>query len=95
MNFRWRIIALLFFATTVNYLDRSVISLLKSNLSAEFHWNDADYANTEIAFKVMYAFGMLFAGRLIDKLGSKTGYFFATLFWSLAAVGHAFVQLCE
>lgn len=91
-KYRWTICALVFFATTVNYLDRSVISLLKSSLSAEFHWNDADYANTEIAFKVMYALGMLFAGRLIDKLGSKIGYLAATFFWSLAAVGHAFVQ---
>lgn len=91
-KYRWTICALVFFATTVNYLDRSVISLLKSPLSEEFHWNDADYANTEIAFKLMYAFGMLFAGRLIDKLGSKMGYLLATLFWSLAAVGHAFVQ---
>jgi len=81
-----------FFATTVNYLDRSVISLLKSNLTTEFHWDDADYANTEIAFKLMYAFGMLFAGRIIDKVGSKTGYFLATGLWSIAAIGHAFVQ---
>ncbi|MGC3948683.1 MAG: MFS transporter [Chryseolinea sp.] len=91
-KYRWTICALVFFATTVNYLDRSVISLLKSTLTEEFHWNDADYANTEIAFKLMYAFGMLFAGRLIDKLGSKTGYLLATLFWSFAAIGHAFVQ---
>jgi len=91
-NYRWTICALVFFATTVNYLDRSVISLLKSPLTEEFHWDDGDYANTEIAFKFMYAFGMLFAGRLIDKLGSKVGYLMATLLWSLAAVGHAFVQ---
>src|SRR6185295_5437394 len=90
-KYRWTICALVFFATTVNYLDRSVISLLKDPLTKEFNWTDADYADIEIAFKLMYAFGMLGAGRLIDKLGSKVGYFVATLLWSLAAVAHALV----
>jgi MFS transporter, ACS family, hexuronate transporter len=90
-KYRWRICALVFFATTVNYLDRSVISLLKNDLTKEFNWDDGDYADIEIAFKVMYAVGMLMAGKLIDKLGTKMGYFWATLTWSLAAVGHAFV----
>ena len=91
-KYRWTICALVFFATTINYLDRAVISLLKSDLSKEFNWNDGDYANIEIAFKLCYAFGMLVAGRLIDWLGTKMGYFFATLTWSLAAIGHAFVS---
>lgn len=91
-KYRWTICALIFFATTINYLDRAVISLLKPLLSEELHWNDGDYANIEIAFKLAYALGMLGVGRIIDKLGSKLGYFFATLMWSLAAVGHAFVQ---
>jgi ACS family hexuronate transporter-like MFS transporter len=91
-NYRWTICALVFFATTVNYLDRSVISLLKSPLTEAYHWDDGDYANTEIAFKLTYAFGMLFAGRIIDKLGTRMGYLMATLLWSLAAIGHAFVQ---
>ncbi|MEI9921149.1 MAG: MFS transporter [Bacteroidota bacterium] len=91
-TYRWTICALVFFATTVNYLDRSVISLLKGTLSEELNWTDADYADIEVAFKVMYAVGMLFAGRLIDKLGTKIGYFFATLLWSLAAIAHAFVS---
>jgi ACS family hexuronate transporter-like MFS transporter len=91
-TYRWTICALVFFATTVNYLDRSVISLLKSTLTTEFTWTDADYADIEIAFKLMYAVGMLLSGRIIDKLGSKIGYFFATLLWSIAAVAHAFVN---
>lgn len=91
-KYRWTICALVFFATTVNYLDRSVISLLKSTLTKEFNWTDADYADIEVAFKLMYAVGMLFAGRLIDKLGSKIGYFMATLLWSVAAVAHAAVS---
>ncbi len=91
-NFRWTICALVFFATTINYLDRAVISLLKSNLTTEFKWDDGDYANIEIAFKISYALGMLGAGRLIDKLGTKMGYFWATLLWSISAVCHAFVK---
>lgn len=91
-GYRWTICALVFFATTVNYLDRVVISLLKSDLSAEFNWNDGHYANLEIAFKLTYAIGMLFAGRIIDKLGTKIGYFLATLLWSIAAIAHALVK---
>jgi ACS family hexuronate transporter-like MFS transporter len=91
-NYRWTICALVFFATTINYLDRAVISLLKSDLTKEFSWNDGDYANIEIAFKITYAIGLLGAGRLIDKLGTKVGYALATLLWSIAAVGHAVVK---
>ena len=91
-KYRWTICALVFFATTVNYIDRQVISLLKSDLTREFNWNDGDYANIEIAFKIAYALGMVFSGRIIDKVGTKMGYFLATFFWSLAAVGHALVN---
>jgi len=90
-KYRWTICSLLFFATTINYLDRSVISFLKSTFTNELHWNDADYANVEIAFKIAYAIGLLGAGRLIDKLGTRIGYALATCIWSLAAVGHALV----
>ncbi|MBS1523614.1 MAG: MFS transporter [Bacteroidetes bacterium] len=91
-NYRWVICGLIFFATTINYLDRAVISLLKSNLTKDFNWNDADYANIEIAFKIAYSVGLLYAGRLIDRLGTKMGYFFSTLLWSVSAVCHAFVN---
>ena len=91
-NYRWTICALVFFATTVNYLDRQVISLLKSVLSADLKWDDGDYANIEIAFKLFYSFGMIIAGRVVDKLGTKKGYAMATGLWSLAAVGHAFAS---
>ena len=91
-NYRWTICALVFFATTVNYLDRQVISLLKSVLSKDLKWDDGDYANIEIAFKLFYSFGMLIAGRVVDKLGTKKGYAMATGLWSLAAVGHAFAN---
>ena len=89
-KYRWTICALIFFATTVNYLDRAVISLLKSTLTTEMGWDDADYANIEIAFKVSYALGMLIAGKVIDSLGTKIGYALATTLWSIAAVAHAF-----
>jgi ACS family hexuronate transporter-like MFS transporter len=91
-KYRWTICSLIFFATTINYLDRAVISLLKSSLTVEFKWNDGDYANIEIAFKVSYALGMVGAGRLIDKLGTKIGYFLSTFLWSVAAVAHAFAN---
>jgi MFS transporter, ACS family, hexuronate transporter len=91
-RYRWSICALVFFATTVNYLDRQVISLLKSVLSEDLNWNDGDYANIEIAFKLAYAFGMLIAGRVVDSLGTKKGYAVATGLWSLAAVAHGFVN---
>jgi ACS family hexuronate transporter-like MFS transporter len=90
-GYRWVICALIFFATTVNYLDRSVISLLKSNLTREFNWNDGDYANIEIAFKIAYSLGLLGVGRIIDHLGTKKGYLLSTFFWSVAAICHGFV----
>jgi ACS family hexuronate transporter-like MFS transporter len=91
-KYRWTICALVFFATTVNYLDRAVISLLKPYLETEFKWNAGDYANIEIAFKVAYSLGMLGVGRVIDKIGTKMGYALSTFLWSLAAIGHAFVS---
>jgi len=95
-RYRWTICALVFFATTVNYLDRAVISLLKPYLATAFGWNAvqeaANYADIEIAFKFSYAIGMLFAGRIIDKLGTKIGYAIATFLWSIAAVAHSLAR---
>ena len=68
-NYRWTVCGLVFFATTVNYLDRAVIAILKSPLTAEFHWSETDYANIVIAFQICYAIGFLGAGRFIDKVG--------------------------
>ena len=90
-KYRWTICAMVFFATTINYLDRAVISILKSPLTAEFHWTETDYANIVIAFQLCYAIGFLGAGRLIDKLGTKIGYALATALWSVAAIAHGFV----
>lgn len=88
-RYRWTICSLVFFATTINYLDRAVISLLKSTLTSELKWDDGDYTNVEIAFKVSYAIGLLLAGRFIDTVGTKKGYAWATGLWSVAAVLHA------
>lgn len=91
-KYRWTICSLIFFATTINYLDRAVISLLKSTLTAEMHWNDGDYANVEITFKISYAIGLLLAGKFIDSIGTKKGYAWATGLWSISAVAHAFAN---
>jgi ACS family hexuronate transporter-like MFS transporter len=88
-NYRWTICALLFFATTVNYLDRQVLSLLAPKLEIEFNWTNTDYANITAAFQLIYAVSMLFAGRIIDKLGTKGGYAIALIIWSLGAIFHA------
>ena len=90
-NYRWTICALIFFATTINYLDRAVISLLKSDLEKDFNWSEEDYANIVIAFQVSYAIGLAGVGRLIDKLGTRIGYGFSIALWSIASIGHALV----
>ncbi len=89
-NYRWTICGLLFFATTVNYLDRQVLSLLSPELTKEFGWTNTDYANITAAFQFVYAISMLFAGRIVDKLGTKWGYHLAILVWSLGAIMHAY-----
>jgi ACS family hexuronate transporter-like MFS transporter len=86
-------VALLFFATTINYLDRQVISLLKDDyLEPLFGWSETDYANVVIAFQIAYALGMLGAGWLIDKIGTKLGYALVLVVWSVAAILHAFAR---
>jgi MFS transporter, ACS family, hexuronate transporter len=91
-NYRWIIVALLFFATTINYLDRQVIGLLKDNLSAEFGWSEKDYSNIVMAFSAAYALGLLLFGNIIDKVGTKTGYSISVIIWSIAAMAHAFAK---
>lgn len=89
-NFRWIICALLFFATTVNYLDRQVLSLTwKDFIAPEFGWTDSDYGSITAFFSIFYACISLVAGKIIDFLGTKNGYLAAIFFWSLAACLHA------
>jgi ACS family hexuronate transporter-like MFS transporter len=89
-KYRWTICSLLFFATTVNYLDRQVLSLLKGVLEVEFNWTDTDYANIVMVFQLVYAVSLLFAGRIVDWLGTKAGYAWSLVVWSVGAVVHAF-----
>ena len=89
-NFRWVICALLFLATTVNYMDRQVLSLTwKDFISPEFHWNDSDYGTITGWFSVFYAVANLFAGKFVDWMGTKKGYLIAIFVWSAGAVMHA------
>lgn len=89
-NFRWVICAMLFFATTVNYLDRQVLSLTwKDFIAPEFHWTNTDYGNIAAAFSIMYAIANFFSGRIIDWLGTKRGYLWAIGVWSAGACLHA------
>src|SRR5690606_2553557 len=78
-----------FFATTINYLDRQVLSLLHPMLEEEFGWSNTDYSNILAAFQFVYALSMLFAGRIIDRLGTKWGFAVAIIIWSVAAMVHA------
>jgi ACS family hexuronate transporter-like MFS transporter len=89
-KYRWTICALLFFATTVNYLDRQVLSLLAPDLSKEFGWSNSDYANITAVFQFVYAISMLFAGRVVDRMGTKHAYILAIVVWSLGAIMHAY-----
>lgn len=97
-KYRWTICALVFFATTVNYLDRNVLGLLKPTLTAkgvfgiEAGNQELYYSYVVISFQIAYALGMLLAGRFIDWIGTKKGYFIALLGWSFAAIGHAFAH---
>jgi len=89
-NYRWSICALLFFATTINYVDRQVIGLLKpTHLQPEFGWSEIDYSNIVFAFQVAYAIGLLTVGRIIDRFGVHKGFSVAIVVWSIAAMAHA------
>ena len=86
---RWIVCALLFFAATINYIDRQVIGLLKPTLQKEFGWSELDYGDIVFSFQLAYAIGFLIAGRLIDRLGTRIGFAIAIVLWSIAAMGHA------
>lgn len=88
-NYRYTIVALLFFATTINYIDRQVISILAPTLQKDIGFNDIDYGYIVTAFQAAYAIGLLLFGRFIDKVGTKIGYLVSMVVWSVAAMGHA------
>lgn len=89
-RYRWAIIALLFFATTVNYIDRTMLGLLAPTLQTELNWNEDDYGNIVTAFQAAYALGFLFMGYVIDRFGPKIGYAIAISIWTIGHVAHGF-----
>jgi ACS family hexuronate transporter-like MFS transporter len=92
-HFRWVICALLFFAATINYIDRQIIGILKPTLVKEFQWQDERiYAAIVFSFQLAYAIGLLLAGRVMDRIGLRVGFTLAVVVWSFAAVGHAFAD---
>lgn len=91
-NLRWFMLSLVFLATTINYLDRQVMGLLKPVLEKEFHWDEKDYSYIVMAFTTTYAIGYLAMGRFIDRVGTKIGYAVSLIVWSLASIGHGFVK---
>jgi ACS family hexuronate transporter-like MFS transporter len=88
-NYRWRIIAFLFFATTINYIDRQIIGILAPTLQKAFNWNEKDYGLIITGFQVAYALGLLTMGSILDKIGIKWGYSIAIVIWSIAGIFHA------
>ncbi|MDQ4141867.1 MAG: MFS transporter [Bacteroidota bacterium] len=91
-SYRWVICALLFFATTINYIDRQVIGLLKPTLEKEFSWTESDYGNIVMVFASSYALGYIIFGNFIDRIGTKLGYTISIIVWSVAAMLHAAVK---
>lgn len=91
-NYRWTVCALIFFATTINYLDRQVIGILKPLLESDLNIGEVEYGNIVTIFQLFYGISMLLAGRLIDKFGTKIGYGISVLLWSLAAMGHSLAK---
>jgi MFS transporter, ACS family, hexuronate transporter len=91
-RFRWVICALLFCGTTLNYVDRQVIGLLKPVLEQQFNWTESDYANIVFCFQLAYAIGLLFVGGILDRIGVRLGFGLAAVFWSIAAVTHGFMR---
>ena len=89
-GYRWTVVALLFVATTINYVDRQVLGILAPTLQRELHWSETDYGDVVSWFSLAYAFGFLGAGRLLDRVGVKRGLAAAVVAWSVAAIGHAF-----
>jgi ACS family hexuronate transporter-like MFS transporter len=91
-HYRWRICALLFLATTINYIDRNVLGVLAPELQRIIGWNEIQYSNIVNAFTAAYAVGMLLAGRFMDRVGLRNGYSVSIGIWSAAAGAHARVR---
>lgn len=88
-NYRWKIMSLLFFATTINYIDRQVLGILAPQLQEQFGWSESDYGYIIMAFQAAYAIGLISMGSLLDKIGTKLGYIISITVWSVAGILHA------
>ena len=88
-NYRWRVVALLFFATTINYIDRQVLGILAPQLQELFNWSESDYGFIIVAFQAAYAIGLITMGGILDRIGTRAGYVIAMAVWSLAGMVHA------
>lgn len=91
-NYRWRILCLFFLATTINYIDRQIIAILKPFIAKDLGWSEADYGFIITGFQVAYAVGMLLTGWFLDKFGTRIGYLWSIVIWSMAAMGHALAR---
>src|SRR5204863_4330203 len=91
-GYRWTIVALLFMATTINYVDRQVLGILAPTLGRELHWSETAYGDVVSWFSLAYALGFLAAGRLLDRIGVKRGLGGAVVAWSVAAMAHALAR---
>ena len=91
-SYRWTICALLFAVTTINYMDRQVLSILAPTLQRELSWSESQYASVVYSFTLVYAFGFLIAGRWLDRVGVRRGFATAVVVWSVAAIGHALAR---
>jgi MFS transporter, ACS family, hexuronate transporter len=91
-NYRYRILALVFMATTINYFDRSIIGVMAPTLQKLFEWTNKDYAAIMVSFKIAYGIGLLFMGGVIDRFGTKIGYTISIAIWSIFGMLHAAVR---
>src|SRR5687767_3353930 len=89
---RWVVCALLFFATTINYIDRQILGILAPTLQREIGWSEIEYANIVTAFYAAYAIGLLMVGRVLDRIGTKRGYLASVFWWSVAAMATALAR---
>src|SRR5438876_6170142 len=90
-NYRWIVCALLFFATTINYIDRQILSLIKPILDEQLHWTDSQFGLVNSAFQGAYGVSLLIFGWLVDRFGTKAGYAISIAAWSVMAMAHALV----
>ena len=92
VTYRYRILALVFMATTINYFDRSIVGVMAPTLQKLFEWTNKDYAAIMVSFKIAYGIGLLFMGGIIDRLGTKTGYTISIVIWSIFGMLHAVIR---